>query len=58
MFRQVMESFRSATNKKVRWTGITVYKIVDRKVVQERGEEDFLGFLRQIGAAPRSRTNT
>lgn len=38
-----------ATGKKVRWTGITIYQIVDGKVMEEKGEEDFLGFLRQIG---------
>lgn len=37
------------TNKKVNWTGITIYKIINGKVVEELGEEDFLGFLRQIG---------
>ena len=89
MFKQIMESFRSAfpdsdiqieeeiaeddkvmirwsfsgthngsllgipaSQKKVNWTGITIYKIVEGKVVQERGEEDFLGFLRQIGVVP------
>jgi predicted ester cyclase len=40
----------SATNKQVKWTGITVYRIVNGKVVQERGEEDYLSYLRQIGA--------
>lgn len=38
-----------ATNKRVKWTGITIYQIIDGKVVKEKGEEDFLGFLRQIG---------
>jgi steroid delta-isomerase-like uncharacterized protein len=38
-----------ATGKKVKWTGITIYQIVDGKVMEEKGEEDFLGFLRQIG---------
>lgn len=41
-----------ATNQSVSWTGITIYTIVEGKVVQERGEEDFLGFLRQIRAVP------
>ncbi len=40
------------THKRVNWTGITIYKIVEGKVVQERGEEDSLGFLRQIGIVP------
>jgi len=43
-----------ATGKKARWTGITIYKIVNGKVVEEKGEEDFLGFLRQIGLAPQT----
>jgi predicted ester cyclase len=40
----------TATNKNVKWTGITIYRISNGKVVEERGEEDYLGFLRQIGA--------
>jgi steroid delta-isomerase-like uncharacterized protein len=36
----------------VRWCGITIYQIEDGKVVDERGEEDGLGLLRQIGAIP------
>jgi steroid delta-isomerase-like uncharacterized protein len=39
-----------ATNRHVKWTGITIFRIVNGKVVQERGEEDYLGYLRQIGA--------
>ena len=38
-----------ATGKKVKWTGITIYRIVEGEVVEEKGEEDFLGFFRQIG---------
>lgn len=38
-----------ATNKSVKWSGITIYHIQDGKVIKEKGEEDFLGFLRQIG---------
>ncbi len=41
-----------ASYNKVTWTGITIYRIVGGKVVEERGEEDFLGFLRQIGIPP------
>jgi steroid delta-isomerase-like uncharacterized protein len=37
------------SGKKIKWTGITIYHIISGKVVEERGEEDFLGFLRQIG---------
>lgn len=36
----------------VRWEGITIYRIEAGKVVDERGEEDGLGLLRQIGAKP------
>ena len=43
-----------ATGKKVRWTGITIYRIVDGKVLEEKGEEDFLGFFRQIGLVPQA----
>jgi len=43
-----------ATGKKVKWTGITIYQIVDGKVMEERGEEDFLGFFRQIGLVPQA----
>jgi steroid delta-isomerase-like uncharacterized protein len=43
-----------ATGKKVRWTGITIYRIADGKVLEERGEEDFLGFFRQIGLVPQT----
>ena len=40
------------SGKKVAWTGISIYTISDGKVTEERGEEDFLGFLRQIGILP------
>jgi len=43
-----------ATGKKVKWTGITIYQIVNGKVMEEKGEEDFLGFLRQIGVVSRT----
>ncbi len=38
-----------ATGKRVTWTGITVYRIVDGRVVEEQGEEDIVGFFRQVG---------
>jgi steroid delta-isomerase-like uncharacterized protein len=41
-----------ASGREVSWGGITVYRIEDGKVVDERGEEDGLGLLRQIGAIP------
>jgi steroid delta-isomerase-like uncharacterized protein len=40
------------TGKKVKWTGITIYKITDGKVIEEKGEEDTLGLMRQIGVIP------
>jgi steroid delta-isomerase-like uncharacterized protein len=43
-----------ATGKKVKLTGITIYRIIDGKVVEERGEEDFLGVFRQIGLIPQA----
>jgi steroid delta-isomerase-like uncharacterized protein len=41
-----------ATGKSVTWTGITIFRIVDGRVVEERGKEDFVGFLRQIDLVP------
>lgn len=38
-----------ATGKKVKITGITIYCIIDGKIVEERGEEDFSGVFRQLG---------
>jgi predicted ester cyclase len=40
------------SGKGVRWGGITIYRIEAGRVVDERGEEDGLGLLRQIGAVP------
>jgi len=40
------------TGKKVKWTGISIYQIVDGKVIEEKGEEDALGLMRQIGIVP------
>jgi steroid delta-isomerase-like uncharacterized protein len=44
------------TGKRIKWTGITIYRIVDGKVMEERGEEDFLSILRQIGLIPEPQT--
>jgi len=41
-----------ATGKRMKWTGMAVYRIVDGKVVEERGEEDYLSILRQLGLVP------
>jgi len=38
-----------ATGKRVTWSGITIYQIIDGRVVEEQGEEDFVGFLREVG---------
>ncbi|OPL19262.1 MAG: hypothetical protein AVO35_11835 [Candidatus Aegiribacteria sp. MLS_C] len=38
-----------ASGVKVTWTGMTIYHFRDGRIVRETGEEDFLGFLRQIG---------
>jgi steroid delta-isomerase-like uncharacterized protein len=43
-----------ATGKRVEWTGITIYRMADGKVVEDRGEEDGLDLLRQLGAIPAS----
>src|SRR6266536_1478373 len=38
------------TGKSVAWNGITFYRIENGKVLDERGEENGLGLLRQLGA--------
>jgi steroid delta-isomerase-like uncharacterized protein len=43
-----------ATGKRAEWTGITIYRIVDGKVVEERGEEDALSMLQQLGFIPQA----
>ncbi len=40
------------TGKQVTLTGITIYRLADGKVVEERGEEDDLGFMQQLGVVP------
>jgi predicted ester cyclase len=40
------------TGKQVTWTGITIYRLADGKIVEEKGEEDSLGLMRQLGAVP------
>lgn len=40
------------TARRIEWTGISVYRIRNGKVVEERGEEDVLSILRQMGAFP------
>ena len=40
------------TGKSVAWTGITFYCLAGGRVAEERGEEDALGLMRQLGAIP------
>jgi steroid delta-isomerase-like uncharacterized protein len=40
------------TGRRVTLTGITIYRIVDGKVVEEFGEENALGLLQQLGVIP------
>ena len=40
------------TGKQVTWTGITIYRLTDGKIVEERGEEDALGLMQQLGVNP------
>jgi len=42
------------TGKRLKWTGISIYRIVNGKVVDERGEEDLLGVARQLGLIPQN----
>jgi len=37
------------TGRSLIWTGITIHSLVGGRVVEERGEEDALGLMRQIG---------
>jgi steroid delta-isomerase-like uncharacterized protein len=41
-----------ATGKHVRWTGIGICRLEDDRVIQDCGEEDALGLMRQLGAVP------
>jgi steroid delta-isomerase-like uncharacterized protein len=40
------------TGQQVRLDGITIYRLADGKVVEERGQEDALGMLQRMGAIP------
>src|SRR5438093_9531370 len=40
------------TGKQVTTTGITLYRLAEGKVVEERAMEDVLGLLQQLGAIP------
>lgn len=39
----------SPTGKSASWTGITIYRVVEGKIVEEQGEEDILGLFQQLG---------
>ena len=45
-----------ATGKRLKLTGIIIYHIVDGKVVDERGEEDYLALFRELGLLPKPST--
>lgn len=40
------------TRRSIAFSGIVIYRVVAGKVVEERGEEDALGLLRQLGLIP------
>jgi predicted ester cyclase len=37
------------TGNRVRWTGISIMHIAEGKVLEDRGEEDALGLMQQLG---------
>jgi steroid delta-isomerase-like uncharacterized protein len=39
----------AATGRPVHYTGILIYRIVNGRIVEERGEEDALGLFKQLG---------
>ncbi len=41
-----------ASGKKIRTTGISIYRIAEGKIVEHWAELDFVGVLQQIGAMP------
>ena len=41
--------FIQATGRPLSWTGITIHRLVGGRVMEERGEEDALGLMRQTG---------
>jgi predicted ester cyclase len=40
------------TGRSVQWTGLSVVEMSDGRVAKEWGEEDALGFFRQLGVVP------
>jgi predicted ester cyclase len=43
----------SATGKPIEWSGITIFRLQDGKVMDERGEENMLGVMWQLEVIPR-----
>lgn len=41
-----------STGKQVSFTGVDIHRVRDGKIIEERGQWDALGLLRQIGAIP------
>lgn len=41
------------TGKPVTWMGISIYRVVEGKIVEEIGEEDVLSMLEQLSAIPK-----
>jgi steroid delta-isomerase-like uncharacterized protein len=41
-----------ATDKEVAWTGILIFRIIDSKIVDQWLEQDAMGLMQQLGAAP------
>ena len=41
-----------ATGTQVSWTGISITRLVDGQIVEQTGEQDFLGVLRQLRGGP------
>lgn len=52
-YRGEWEAGIPPTGKSVTWTGISIYRIVGGKIVEERGEEDSQGLLQQVGVLQR-----
>jgi predicted ester cyclase len=42
----------ASSGKKIRTTGISIYRIAGGKIVEHRAEMDFLGVMVQLGALP------
>ena len=40
------------TNKQVEWTGILMFRIADEKIMDQWLEQDVMGLMQQLGAAP------